>query len=49
MAEKQEIEFVYVGDLIGHNGAVTSIVAGKGTKDIPILVSGSRDKSLIIW
>jgi len=53
MAEKTEIEFTYVGDLIGHNGQVTSIVAGiapgKNSKDTPLLVSGSRDKSLMIW
>jgi len=45
-------EFVPQGVLEGHSNWVTSIVAGNSQKeneDSPVLVSGSRDKSLIIW
>jgi len=38
--------------LEGHSDWVTSIVAGfslKDNEDSPVLVSGSRDKTLIIW
>jgi len=45
-------EFAYQGTLLGHSDWVTSIVAGysqKENEDSPVLVSGSRDKSLIIW
>lgn len=40
-----------LGFLIGHNGPVTSIVVGhsNGSDNDTILVSGSRDKTLIIW
>jgi guanine nucleotide-binding protein subunit beta-2-like 1 protein len=39
------------GFLFGHNGQVTSIVSGNngGKADDNVLVSGSRDKTLIIW
>lgn len=42
----------YIGHLEGHNGAITSIVAGRSKiddKDNEILVSGSRDKHIMIW
>lgn len=42
----------YSGFLEGHSGAVTCIVTGHSTvdgKDNEILVSGGRDKKLIIW
>jgi guanine nucleotide-binding protein subunit beta-2-like 1 protein len=43
----------YLGALEGHNGLVTSIVVGNANKnqddEDAILVSGSRDKTLIIW
>lgn len=42
----------YCGNLEGHSGAVTSIVTGHSLvdgKENDILVSGSRDKTLIIW
>lgn len=44
-------EFTFNGFLFGHNDMVTSIVAGNdsGADDDIILVSGSRDKTLIIW
>lgn len=45
-------EFVFEGVLEGHNGWVTSIVSGhsqKENEDSPVLISGSRDKTLIVW
>ena len=42
----------YTGHLEGHSGAITSIVTGHSNidgKDNDILVTGSRDKTLIIW
>lgn len=41
-----------MGELRGHHDWVTSIVAGhslKENEDSPVLISGSRDKSLMIW
>lgn len=48
----KSIDAVYAGYLEGHNGAVTCIVTGLSTvdgKDNEILVSGGRDKKIIIW
>jgi guanine nucleotide-binding protein subunit beta-2-like 1 protein len=45
-------EFVPQGILEGHSNWVTSIVAGysqRENEDSPVLISASRDKSLIIW
>lgn len=45
-------DFVFQGVLKGHNGWVTSIVTGHPSKegeDSNLLVSGSRDKTLMIW
>jgi guanine nucleotide-binding protein subunit beta-2-like 1 protein len=45
-------EFVPQGVLEGHKDWVTSIVAGfsqKENEDSPVLISGSRDKTLVIW
>jgi guanine nucleotide-binding protein subunit beta-2-like 1 protein len=42
-------EFNYIGTLRGHNGHVTSIVVGKDKDGTPLVVSGSRDKKLIVW
>jgi guanine nucleotide-binding protein subunit beta-2-like 1 protein len=45
-------EFTFKGVLEGHSNWVTAIVSGysqKENEDSPVLVSGSRDKSLIIW
>lgn len=43
---------MFLGTLRGHTNWITSIVSGysqKENEDSTILVSGSRDKSLIIW
>jgi guanine nucleotide-binding protein subunit beta-2-like 1 protein len=45
-------EFNFEGILEGHNGWVTSIVSGNAQKeneDSHVLITGSRDKSLIVW
>jgi guanine nucleotide-binding protein subunit beta-2-like 1 protein len=42
-------EIDYVGSLYGHNGIVTSIVVGKNSDGTPLVISGSRDKKIIIW
>jgi WD40 repeat protein len=50
--EKPDIEFTDRGLLLGHNGWVTGIVAGhskKDEEDTKMLVSCSRDKSIIVW
>ena len=53
MADKNNItvECNQVGKLLGHNGMVTSIVTGISQDDDKrkYLISGSRDKKLIIW
>lgn len=54
MVEEKNVvaEFIPQGVLEGHNGWVTSIVAGhsqKENEDSPILISGSRDKTIMIW
>jgi guanine nucleotide-binding protein subunit beta-2-like 1 protein len=44
--------FIHVGNLEGHNDWVTSIVTGHSTKEneeSPVLLSGSRDRTLLIW
>lgn len=49
---ESKVEFVFKGFLKGHNGWVTSIVAGHPSKegeDSNLLVTGSRDKTLMIW
>lgn len=43
------IEIQYVGSLYGHNGIVTSIAVGKNSDGTPLVVSGARDKKIIIW
>ena len=51
-APQENHEFISQGILEGHCNWVTSIVSGysqKENEDSPVLVSGSRDKSLIIW
>jgi len=50
--EQQYADFISQGVLEGHSDWVTSIVAGhpqKENEDSPILISGSRDKTLIVW
>ena len=39
----------YLGLLEGHGGAVTSLVCGENSDGSPLLLSGSRDKSIIQW
>jgi guanine nucleotide-binding protein subunit beta-2-like 1 protein len=51
-AEDQNARFTLVGNLEGHNDWVTSIVTGHATKEneeSPVLLSGSRDRTLMIW
>ena len=45
----QKLSIEYVGSLFGHTGLVTSLVVGKDSENKPLLVSGSRDKKIIIW
>jgi guanine nucleotide-binding protein subunit beta-2-like 1 protein len=50
--EGVKTDFVFKGVLKGHNGWVTSIATGNPTKegeDSNVLVTGSRDKTLMIW
>lgn len=50
--EKGQIRFQNTGVLLGHNGWITSIVAGhskKDEEDSRLLVSASRDKTIIVW
>jgi guanine nucleotide-binding protein subunit beta-2-like 1 protein len=54
MAEPEKIsyDFLEMGSLKGHNDWVTCLAAGHSLKegeDTPLLISGSRDKTLIIW
>ena len=43
------VSLIYLGFLEGHNGWVTSLVVGENPDGSPLLISGSRDKSIIIW
>lgn len=47
MSEQLNID--YVGSLYGHNGIVTSITVGQDKNGAPLVVSGARDKKLIVW
>lgn len=52
MESNTNVSIEFAGFLFGHSGAVTSIVTGKTQSadlDDTVLVSGSRDKTLIIW
>jgi guanine nucleotide-binding protein subunit beta-2-like 1 protein len=52
MAEEKVPQMEFKGLLQGHCDWVTSIVSGfsqKENEDSNVLVSGSRDKTLIIW
>lgn len=49
---KESFTFLEMGELIGHRDWVTCLVAGhslKENEDSPVLISGSRDKTLMIW
>ena len=43
------VSLTYIGFLEGHNGWVTSLVVGENPDGSPLVISGSRDKSIIIW
>ncbi len=47
MSSEFSIEFL--GVLEGHGAAVTSLVCGEDKDGAPLLISGSRDKSIIQW
>ena len=47
--EKDKFSLEKIGVLEGHGGAVTSLVCGAEEDGTPILISGSRDKSIIKW
>lgn len=52
MTESQNIFLTLKGHLAGHNGWVTSIVTGhsiKENEDTQVLITGSRDKTILIW
>ena len=51
MESNTNVKIEFAGFLFGHSGAVTSIVCNKqaGELEDTVLVSGSRDKTLIIW
>jgi len=46
--EKDKFSLEKIGVLEGHGGAVTSLVCGE-ENGVPLLISGSRDKSIIKW
>ena len=46
------VKYTELGDLLGHGDYVTSIVCGynrEDDKESEILVSGARDKKVILW
>ena len=47
--DKDKFSLELIGVLEGHGGAVTSLVCGEDEKGAPLLISGSRDKSIIKW
>jgi guanine nucleotide-binding protein subunit beta-2-like 1 protein len=38
-----------IGSLYGHNGWITSLSVGEDANGYPLLISGSRDRTLIVW
>ena len=44
-----EFSIETLGVLEGHGGAVTSLVCGEDKDGVPLLLSGSRDNSIIQW
>ena len=49
MSKQDKLEIEYVGSLFGHNDSITSLTVGKDANGNPLLVSGSRDRKLIVW
>ena len=49
MSSKKVLEINYIGSLFGHNGWVTALQVGKDSDSKPLLVSGSRDRKVIVW
>ncbi len=45
----KEYTLQYIGRLEGHSEAVTSLVCGKDEEGKPLLISGSREKSVNGW
>lgn len=46
---KEKLSIEYVGSLFGHNGIVSAITVGKDSSGKPLLISGGRDKKIIVW
>jgi guanine nucleotide-binding protein subunit beta-2-like 1 protein len=58
MSKDTRLSVEYIGSLrgkafflilLGHNGWVTCLAVGSDDNNKPLLVSGSRDRSLIVW
>lgn len=50
MTGKQDkLSIEYVGSLFGHNDVVSALTVGKDKEGKPLLVSGSRDRKIIVW
>jgi guanine nucleotide-binding protein subunit beta-2-like 1 protein len=47
--DKDKFSLEKIGVLEGHGGAVTSLVCGEDENGAPLLLSGSRDRSIIRW
>lgn len=47
--QKEKLSIEYVGSLFGHTGLVSALAVGKDAKGKPLLVSGARDKKIIVW
>ena len=47
--DKDKFSLEKIGVLEGHGGAVTALVCGEDENGAPLLISGSRDKSIIKW
>ncbi len=47
--DKDKFSLELIGVLEGHGGEVTSLVWGEDEKGAPLLISDSRDKSIIKW
>ena len=42
------VNFMFLS-YIGHNGWITSLTVGQDANNYPLLISGSRDRTLIVW